>query len=827
MVEDWKNARQWIISTGVESMDNRSIQFSEDLLEFAESLRDGVILCDIANMLKRNTITHSKKVNNPVQHEFLCKRNIDMFLRACENTFHIDSKHLFTSSELYLVSNFKAVIATLSALSNTTEATTIRRWTPFAVGSRKSKKSSGSSSSTAQQQQQEEDLYGTLPEIIEQRVPPNYINTEKEAENIYDEVEKTYDSRIYDSLLNHSNKIQPLVSPTAKPLAKREHIINEMLDTEEGYLANLKTMIENYITPLRSHISHDDKELIFMNTEKIYMLHLNFHRELANKKIFKSASDDANSKLDVSAFARYKSQFLIYSYYCTHLDEAQRRVVELMRTQVFRTMIEDINKKLDRKFPLQEQLAVCFQRVLKYPLLLRDLKKNTPEDHEDYQAIQVAFEAMDDVAKFINEYKRDTENVSAKNQIICSLKFDMPMNFGRAKEYGRHLKDGELQVQFENSDKKEKRFAFLFEHALLLCKNKGDSNEVKEVLDLAKYELEDAPAVGRGNFSHCLTLKARNPDGHAESKNCRVLTKTQQMKIYWISAIRKCINAVTLCELEGQLDKHQFSLTTFDLNKGDSCGVCKRLLLGQISQGYLCSIRGCQQMAHLDCLPKCPPCTQESPSPKPHRPPHIGKSASQVIKKKPKVQRMDRAKTLEAGLPPSLALEATDGMKRFSLHKQKSLDMYSWFAGILSRDEAGELLKGSPDGSFLIRESEKGYLVISIQYNKNSFHIKITEKSDNVYLTDAKQFPSVEELLSYYQSNTLGASFPTVPSKLNQMIGKPVKRNMVVIYNWEAQNLKELTLKIGQVVSVLQDDGNWWLGICEGKQGYFPKNYVK
>jgi len=188
---------------------------------------------------------------------------------------------------------------------------------------------------------------------------------------------------------------------------------------------------------------------------------------------------------------------------------------------------------------------------------------------------------------------------------------------------------------------------------------------------------------------------------------------------------------------------------------------------------------------------------------------------------------MDRAKTLEAGLPPSLALEATDGMRRFSLHKQKSLDMYSWFAGILSRDEAGELLKGSPDGSFLIRESEKGYLVISIQYNKNSFHIKITEKSDNVYLTDAKQFPSVEELLSYYQSNTLGASFPTVPSKLNQMIGKPVKRNMVVIYNWEAQNLKELTLKIGQVVSVLQDDGNWWLGICEGKQGYFPKNYVK
>ena len=803
---EWKNARQWIISTGVDSMENKSIQYSEDLLEFAESLRDGVILCDIANMLHRDCIQYRRKVNNIEQHEFLCKRNIDLFLRACEDTFRIDQKELFTSGELYHVTNFKAVIRTLSVLSNTPDATNIRRWTPFSVGSRKKKSVT-----------QDEDPYGTLPDIIDQKTTAPYVNTAPN-ENIYDEVEKTYSSSIYDSLINYKKITEPVVA--SKTLIKRDHIINEILDTEEGYVENLKTMVESYITPLRAHVTSEDKEVIFMNTEKIYMLHLNFHRELANKKVFNVSQNDNNGKIDLSAFIRYKGQFLVYSYYCTHLDEAQKRVLELLRTPGFRNTIEDLNKKLDRKFPLQEQLAVSFQRVLKYPLLLRDLKKNTSDDHEDSEIVQDAFDAMDDVAKYINEFKRDTEHVAAIKQIQASLKFDMPM-FGRGKEYGRHLKDGELQVQFENSEKREKRFAFLFEHALLLCKNRGDTNEVKEVLDLAKFALEDAPAIGRGNFSHCLRLKAHVSDGVSDMKNCKILTKTQQLKIYWISAIKQCIQAVTLKEFQGQLDKHQFVLTTFEKEKGESCSICKKLLLGQISQGYLCTNRGCQLKSHMECLSNCPRCEQKCPSPKPHKP-SAGRSVSQVVKKKVRPPRNERSKTLD--MSSAALMEET---KRASLYKQKSLDTYNWFVGILSRDQAAEMLKDSPDGAFLIRESEKGGLVISIHYNNSSFHIKITEKNDHVYLTDAKQFPTVEELLSYYQSNTLGASFPTVPSKLSHLIRKPVKRNMVVIYNWEAKSTKELSLKIGQMVSVLQDEGNWWLGVCEGQQGYFPKNYVK
>ena len=809
---EWKNARQWIISTGV-SMDNKSMQYSENLLEFAESLRDGIILCAIANLMKPECVKYMKKVKKIEQNEFLCKRNIDLFLRACRETFHIDEKHLFQTNDLYHLVNFKAVLSTLIVLSKKREATDFLRWTPILSQKKK-----------AVNHEADEELYGRLPDIIDQRVTDHsYDKPAEEEENIYDEAEKIYSSSTYDSLVNVIPPISKLTVQT-QTLSKRDHIINELLDTESGYVKHLDSMVKHYIPTLESHMSTDDKKLIFMNTEKIYMLHLNFQRELKNETSLRTAPSPADApKINISSFLQFKEQFLLYAFYCTHLDEAQKRVSELTsKVHGFRNTVDELNKKFDRKFPLQEQLAVCFQRVLKYPLLLRDLKKATSEDHADYGAIQEAFDAMDDVAKYINEYRRDTEVVSEIKHIEGTLKFEAFQSFNQSshsRDYGRHIKDGELQVQFDSSDRKEKRFSFLFEHALLLCKSKGDTNEVKEVYDLEKFILEDVPTTGKGNFTHCLKLKARIPDGVSDHKNCKIYTKTQQMKIHWISAMTKSMEAVTLSEFDGKLKTHNFSLTTFrnedGSEKNEKCGVCKKLLLGLISQGYRCT--KCMLVVHRGCLLDCPACHQQ-----PSR--HV----SHVIKKKDRVPRDKRAKTLDmSSANPDMRLP--EEPKRASIHKQKSLDTYGWFAGILSRDQANVMLKGYPNGAFLIRESERGGMVVSVQYDNTTFHIKITEKNGAVYLTDAKPFGSVDELITYYKSNSLGASFPTVPSELTQIVRKPTKRSMIAIHDWQAQSAKELSLRAGDVISVLQDDGNWWVGVSSrsGEQGYFPSNYVQ
>jgi hypothetical protein len=46
------------------------------------------------------------------------------------------------------------------------------------------------------------------------------------------------------------------------------------------------------------------------------------------------------------------------------------------------------------------------QRVMKYPLLLCELRNSTPPSHPDYRALEDAFAAVKDINVNINELKR-------------------------------------------------------------------------------------------------------------------------------------------------------------------------------------------------------------------------------------------------------------------------------------------------------------------------------------------------------------------------------------------------------------------------------------
>ena len=68
-------------------------------------------------------------------------------------------------------------------------------------------------------------------------------------------------------------------------------------------------------------------------------------------------------------------------------------------------------EKTAGKFKLVDLLTVPMQRILKYHMLLQRLVQQTPVVHEEYHRIQQAYEAMLDVSEFINEVKRDSEQL--------------------------------------------------------------------------------------------------------------------------------------------------------------------------------------------------------------------------------------------------------------------------------------------------------------------------------------------------------------------------------------------------------------------------------
>ena len=104
--------------------------------------------------------------------------------------------------------------------------------------------------------------------------------------------------------------------------------------------------------------------------------------------------------------------------------------------------------------------------------------------------------------------------------------------------------------------------------------------------------------------------------------------------------------------------------------------------------------------------------------------------------------------------------------------KKVNFLLFFRFAGVLSRDEAAQILCNYFDGAFLVRESpNQPGLALSIRYKHETKHIKITSNNNRYYITDPKQFPSVAELIHYYKNNSLGTSFPSLPTKLTRGVG--------------------------------------------------------
>jgi len=47
------------------------------------------------------------------------------------------------------------------------------------------------------------------------------------------------------------------------------------------------------------------------------------------------------------------------------------------------------------------------------------------------------------------------------------------------------------------------------------------------------------------------------------------------------------------------------------------------------------------------------------------------------------------------------------------------------------------------------------------------------------------------------------------------------------LYNYTAQENDELTLRKGDVVTIIKEHPDWWEGELNGKVGVFPANYVQ
>lgn len=247
------------------------------------------------------------------------------------------------------------------------------------------------------------------------------------------------------------------------------------------------------------------------------------------------------------------------------------------------------------------------QRVLKYHLLLDKLVQTTASSHDDYKGLQRAKECMVDVAQYINEVKRDCEQLNVIRKVRESI-IDLNLPDGNdLSQYGRLLLDGDLNIKAHEDQKHKHRYAFIFEKILILVKSSTRIGEgqytFRESHNLADYRIEMAHSrktLGRdARFKYTLLL-ARKSNETAFT----LYMKTEVDREKWMKALNEAMEMIE--PLGCKNTDHKFVLFTFE--KPMTCRHCSRFLKGLIHQGYRC--KKCDISVHKGCISSSGRCKQ-------------------------------------------------------------------------------------------------------------------------------------------------------------------------------------------------------------------------
>lgn len=244
-------------------------------------------------------------------------------------------------------------------------------------------------------------------------------------------------------------------------LDKRERVVLEMLQTEKDYVRDLQLIVDLYKKPLvkRGLVSKEDINILFSNLEQL--------QEVNGKLLVSLEEAQGESGGGVGkAFIEVSSYLMLYTDYVSNQDAALDKLVQLTQeVEGFNTFALYTQWKPEsRNLDLKSFLIKPIQRVCKYPLLLRELLKNTDESHVEYGDIVKAKDMIEEVVKDINKKKKELENNVKKLSVIDRC----PSLQGRLDASVKYFCEGNVIIETPKGEHVE-RYYFLFSTAIVIA----------------------------------------------------------------------------------------------------------------------------------------------------------------------------------------------------------------------------------------------------------------------------------------------------------------------------------------------------------------------
>uniref|UniRef100_A0A8C2EXV4 Vav guanine nucleotide exchange factor 1 n=1 Tax=Cyprinus carpio TaxID=7962 RepID=A0A8C2EXV4_CYPCA len=810
-MELWRQCAGWLIQCRVLPENHRVTWDSAQVCDLAHALRDGVLLCQLLNNLLPQSVNLRQINLRPQMSQFLCLKNIRTFLCACQEKFGMRKNELFEAFELFDVRDFAKVIDTLSILSQTPVALQ-SGFRPFpdeaCVG--------------------DDDIYTGLSDQID--------DTVEEDDDLYDCVEE--DENEGDDIYEDLMRTEEPETQQKVEVDKRSCCLQEIRQTEEKYTNTLESILQHFLKPLQPFLQPVDIENIFINIQDLAKTHRSLLHELQESILHLRAENLYQIFID------YKERLLLYGRYCSQVEGATKHLDKITSTK------EDVKMKLEEcsmransgRFSLRDLLMVPMQRVLKYHLLLQELVKHTV-DQQEKENLRTALDAMRDLAQCVNEVKRDNEiirQITTFQLCIENLSLSLAL-------YGRPKIDGEFKICSLEKRSKQDRYGFLFDKALLVCKKRsGESLELKELIELQHYQLRDEPSGEKDSkkWAHTFLLMDLYGQGGYD-----LYFKTRELKKKWLEQFEMALS--NMCPENSTANGHDFQMHCFE--DTTSCKACQMLLRGIFYQGYRCS--RCKMAAHKECLGRVSACGRNSGEKTDTK--HVNVTC---------LPKMEVCVDYYGLPPPPLAfgqplplsvgdvVELTRAEVDLQWWEGRNLTIgeVGWFpcskvqpfvfAGNMDRAGAKTLLMSRSDGTFLVRQKDAGEFAISLKFNMDTRHIKVTYSEGLYRINEKKAFKGLFELVQYYQENSLRECFKDVDSRLQTPYKQPEQSaapqhsvseryhgTAKVRYDFSARDRTELSLREGDTVKIISKKAHngWWKGEVYGRVGLFPANYVE
>ncbi|MBN3325602.1 ARHG8 protein, partial [Atractosteus spatula] len=329
---------------------------------------------------------------------------------------------------------------------------------------------------------------------------------------------------------------------------KRQEAIFELSRGEQDLIEDLNLARKAYHDPMLklSIMSEEELTQIFGDLDSYIPLHEDLHAQLARAK-----GPDGTVGQIGHIVVNWLPGLNAYKDYCSNQLAAKALLDQKKQDRRVQDFLQRcLESPFSRKLDLWSFLDIPRSRLVKYPLLLKEILKHTPQDHPDVQSLEEAISIIQGVLSDINIKKGESE---------CQYYIDK-LEYLDDKQRDPHIeKCRTLLCHGELRNKSgTKLYVFLFQELLILTRpvtrNERLCYQVYRqpipVQDLVLEDLQDGDVRMGGSFRGAFSNsdKAKNifrvrfaDPSHGQSHTLQVNDVFHKQQ--WLNCIRTAIAA--------------------------------------------------------------------------------------------------------------------------------------------------------------------------------------------------------------------------------------------------------------------------------------------